>query len=150
MKGKTFEELRLFGRDVHRKTLLHRVVEAFVQSTLEKVALPFEESAIAVRAHGLHDADVDEPGEKRGEFLLVHLRVLVDGVQVAVEQLVAQGERQVGLRVEEQRGQVVLQRAFAPALIIQEVGLAGAQHHIAGLEIAIEKIVVTGTQQELG
>ena len=42
-----------------------------------------------------------------------------------------------------------MQRAFAAALIIQEKWLAVAQHDVARLEIAIEKIIAAGAQQEL-
>jgi len=50
-----------------------------------------------------------------------------------------------------------LQRAFAATLIVEEKGLAfgqhsttrhSAKHDVAGLEVAIEKIVATGTQQK--
>jgi hypothetical protein len=41
-----------------------------------------------------------------------------------------------------------LQRAFAAALIVQEKWLAVAQHDVARLEIAIEKIIAVGAQQK--
>jgi hypothetical protein len=44
-----------------------------------------------------------------------------------VEQLLAQFRRQIGFAVVEKRGDVVLQRAFAAALVVDEVGLAAAQ-----------------------
>ena len=42
-----------------------------------------------------------------------------------------------------------MQRAFAAALVIQKKWLAVAQHDVARLEIAIEKIIAVGAQQEL-
>ena len=42
-----------------------------------------------------------------------------------------------------------MQRAFAAALIIQKIRLAVAQHDVARLEVAIEKIIAAGFQQEL-
>jgi hypothetical protein len=54
-----------------------------------------------------------------------------------LEQLLAQRRRQVGLGIEEQRRDVVLQRTAAPALIVEEIRAAADQHHIARLEVAI-------------
>jgi len=65
-----------------------------------------------------------------------------------VEQLLAQLRRQVGLAVEEQGGDVVMQRAFAAALVVEEVWLAVDEHHVARLEIPIEKIIAAGSQQK--
>ena len=67
-----------------------------------------------------------------------------------VEQLLAQLRRQIGLAVEEQGGDVVLQRALAAALVVEEQRLPVAQHDVARLEIAIEKIIVIGAEQKLG
>src|SRR4029077_17761391 len=52
------------------------------------------------------------------------------------------------LGVEQKGSDVVLQRALAPALIVHEKWLSIPQHHIAGLEGAIQKIVARRTQQE--
>ena len=65
-----------------------------------------------------------------------------------IEQLLAQVRRQVGLGVVQKRSDIVLQRAFAAALIVEEKRLAVAQHDVAGLEIAIEKIIAAGAQQK--
>ena len=67
-----------------------------------------------------------------------------------IEQLLAQRGRKVGLGVVQKGSDVVLQGSLAAALIIEEIGLAVAQHDVAGLEIAIEKIIAGGVQQELG
>ena len=67
---------------------------------------------------------------------------------IMIEQLLAQCGRQVGLGVVEKRSDVVLQRAFAAALIIEEKRLAVAQHDVARLKIAIEKVVAVGGEQE--
>src|SRR6266481_8327493 len=69
-----------------------------------------------------------------------------------IEQLLAQIRGQVGLGVIQKRSNIVLQRTFAAALIVEEKGLVFvqnfAQHDVAGLEVAIEKIVAAGAQQE--
>ena len=73
-----------------------------------------------------------------------------EAVEIVVEQLLAQRGRQIGLAVVEQRGDVVLQRAFAAALVVEKPRLAVAQHDVARLKIAIEKIIAIGGEQELG
>ena len=67
-----------------------------------------------------------------------------------VEQLLAQSGRQIGLAVVEQRGNVVVQRAFAATLVVEKPRTAIAQHHVARLKIAIEKIIVRRSEQQLG
>ena len=70
-------------------------------------------------------------------------------VEIVIEQLLAQLRRQIGLAVVEQRSDVVLQRAFAAALVVEKKRLAVAQHDVARLKIAIEKIIAIGAQQKL-
>ena len=65
-----------------------------------------------------------------------------------IEQLLAQFRRQISLGVVQERSNVVLQRALAAALIVEEEWLAVTQHDVAGLEIAIQKVIVLGAQQE--
>ncbi len=60
-----------------------------------------------------------------------------------IEQLLAQLRRQIGLGIIQKRGDVVLQRALAPALVVEEVRLTVAQHDVARLKIAIEKVVAS-------
>src|SRR5258708_12523635 len=52
--------------------------------------------------------------------------------------------------MEEQRGNVVLQRALAATLIVQKKGLPLVQHHVSGLEITVKKIVAGRLQEEIG
>src|SRR5262245_40553459 len=66
-----------------------------------------------------------------------------------VQKLLPQFRRQIGLGIVEQGSDVILQGTLSPTLIINEVGLAPGQHHIARLEVAIEKVIVRRTQQEL-
>ena len=65
-----------------------------------------------------------------------------EAVEIVVEQFLAQLRRQIGLAIVEQRSDVVLQRAFAAALVVEKIRLPAAQHHIARLKIPIEKIIV--------
>ena len=62
-------------------------------------------------------------------------------IEVVIEQLLAQFRRQIGLRVIQKRSNVILQRAFAAALIIQKEWMAVAQHDVARLKIPIEKVI---------
>jgi len=43
-----------------------------------------------------------------------------------------------------------LQGAFAAALVVEEVRLAVAQHDVAGLKIAVEKIISRGAEKKIG
>src|ERR1039457_4655136 len=77
-----------------------------------------------------------------------------------IEQLLAQLRGQVGFGIVQKRSDIVLQRAFAAALIVEKKRLVFcrifvrnvvqnfAQHDVAGLEITIEKIIAAGDQQE--
>src|SRR5208337_152073 len=73
-------------------------------------------------------------------------------VEIMIEQLLAQVRGQVGLGVVQKRSDIVLQRAFASALIVQKKWLVlvqnFAQHDVARLEIAIEKIIAAGAQRK--
>src|SRR6202035_501585 len=65
-----------------------------------------------------------------------------------IQQLLPQLRRKIGLGVVEKRGNVILQRTLAPALIVEEKWLSMAQHDIARLDIPIQKIVPSRTQQK--
>src|SRR5215467_10516737 len=67
-----------------------------------------------------------------------------------MQQLLAQLGRQIGLGVIEKRGDVVLQSALAPALVIEKKRLPLTQHDVARLKIAIQKIVAVRGQQKAG
>src|SRR6202158_3641429 len=67
-----------------------------------------------------------------------------------IEELLAEFGGQVGLGIVQKRGDVVLQSAFAAALIVHKKGIAIAQQDVAGLEVAVEKVIAGGAQQEFG
>src|SRR5580658_1680733 len=70
------------------------------------------------------------------------------------EELLAQVGSQVGFGVIQKRRNVVLQRTFAAALVVKKKWLdvascrRFAEHDVAGLEVAVEKIIAPGIQQE--
>src|SRR5215472_13796740 len=112
-----------------------------VGHALQEVGTAFEKAAIAVSAERLHDANVNIGVVIAQEGFAIYRDEVSERAKVVVKKVLAEFGRQVGLSVEEQRGDVVLQRAFAPTLVVYEIGLAVAQHDVAGLKIAIEKIV---------
>ena len=120
-----------------------------VGHALQKMSFALVEAAKSVSAQRLHDADVNVGVVVLHEHFAIELDETGQRVEIVIEQLLAQLRRQIGLGVVEKRRDVVLQRAFAAALIIQKKWLAVAQHDVARLEIAIEKIIAVGAQQEL-
>jgi len=70
------------------------------------------------------------------EGLAVKLYVMAKRVEIMIEQVLAHVRRQISLGIKQQRRNVILQRAFAPALVIHEKRLAAAQQ--AGKKFADE------------
>ena len=120
-----------------------------VWHALKKVGLALIEPPVAIGSQGLHDADVNERVIVLHEGFAVNRDETGEAVEIVVEQFLAQLRRQIGLAIEQERRDVVLQRAFAAALVVQKKRLTVAQHDIARLEIPIEKIIVAGGEQKL-
>ncbi len=89
------------------------------------------EAAKAISAQRLHDADINVGVVVLHERFAIQLDETGKRVEIVIEQLLAQLRRQIGLAIVQKRGDVVLQRAFAAALVIQEKWLAVAQHDVA-------------------
>ena len=91
-----------------------------VGNGLEEVGFALVEAAETVCAEGLHDADVDVG------VVVLHECGAIDGdecgeaVEVVIEKLLAQCGRQIGLSVVEKGSDVVLKRAFAASLVVEE------------------------------
>ena len=64
--------------------------------------------------------------------------------------MLAQVRRQIGLGIVQKRGDIVLQRAFAAALIVHKEWAPVAQHDVARLKIPIQKVITAGAEQKLG
>ena len=78
-------------------------------------------AAKAIRAQRLHDADVHVGVKVPHEHFAIKLGdETCKLVEVVIEQLLAQLRRQIGLGIVQKRRDVILQRAFAAALVIQE------------------------------
>src|ERR1041384_6107498 len=81
----------------------------------------FEETAVAVCAKRLHDADINVSVVIAKEGFAVEVDESRESVEIVIEKLLAQGGREVGLGVKKKRGDIVLQRTFAAALVIHEI-----------------------------
>ena len=93
-------------------------------TTLEEMRLALVEAAKTVCAEGLHDADVDVGVVVLHECGAIDRDECSEAVEVMIQKFLAQRGRQVSLSVVEKGSDVVLQCAFAAALVVQEVRFA--------------------------
>ncbi len=114
------------------------------------MSFAFVEAAETVGAKGLHNADVDVGVVMAQEGFAIDADKFLERAKIVVEKLLAKVGREIGFGVVEKRGDVVLKRAFAAALIINEEGLAIAKQDVARLKIAVEKIIARGAEQKIG
>ena len=115
---------------------------------LQKMRLALIKSPETIGSEGLQNAHINVGVIVLHEGFAIDWDVTFQAVEIVVEQLLAQLRRQISLAIVEQRSNVVLQRAFASALVVEKKRLAAAQHHIARLEVAVEKIIGFGGQQK--
>jgi hypothetical protein len=108
----------------------------------------FVEAAETVGAEGLHDADVDVSVVMADESFAVHGDKFFERAKIVVEKLLAEVGREIGFGVVEERGDIVLESASAAALIVDEIRLAVTEQDVAGLEVAVEKIIARGAEEE--
>src|ERR1700686_5473888 len=108
-------------------------------------------AAKSISAQGLHDADLNVGVVMLHERGAIEIDETGQAIEIMIEQLLAKIGGQVGLGIIQKRSDIVLQCALAAALIVQEKWLVfvqdSAQHNVAGLEVAIEKIIAAGAQQ---
>jgi len=121
-----------------------------VRDALEEVDFAFEEAAKAVSAERLHDANVDVGIKMLKEGGAVEREEAGEAVEIVIEELLAEFGGEIGFGIVEERGDVILESAFAAALVVDEKGIAIAEHDVAGLEVAIEEIVAWGGEEEFG
>src|SRR5256884_3782461 len=109
-------------------------------------------AAKSVSAQGLHDANVNVGVVMLHERGTIEIDQTGQAIEIMIEQLLAQFGGQIGFSVVQKRSNIVLQRTFAAALIVEEKWLVFvqnfAQHDVAGLEIPIKKIITAGAQQQ--
>src|SRR6266478_4216697 len=97
-----------------------------VGHALEKMSFAFVEAAKTVGAQCLQDADVNIGVVVPQESFAVYLDKAGKAVEIMIEELLAELGREVGLGIVQERGDVVLQSAFASALIVDKKGIAVA------------------------
>src|SRR5258708_33379326 len=97
----------------------------------------FEETAKTVSTEGLHDADVNVGIVVAEESFAIEGDEAGKGVEIVIEELLAQIGREVGLGVVQKRSDVRLESAFWAALVRQGKRNARDQHDCAGLEVDV-------------
>src|SRR5437899_1404877 len=110
----------------------------------------FEETAKTVSTEGLHDADVNVGVVVAEESFAIERDEAGKPIEIMIEELLAKIGREVSLGVIQERSDVILQGAFATALVVDKKGITVAQHDVAGLEVAVEKIIARGTEKKFG
>ena len=121
-----------------------------VGHALQEADLSLEEAPVAVGAHRLHDPHEHVSAVVLAKGVPVHRQVALQGVQVVDEELLPHGLREGGLGVVQEGRDVVLQRSLPPALVVDEPGLAVAQHDVPRLEVPVQEVAAVGRQQEGG
>src|ERR1700677_1145705 len=111
--------------------------------------LPLVKSAKPVSPQRLQDANINICVKIVQKIGALDFYKITESVDIKIQQLLAQLQWQIGLGIVQKGSDVILQRAFAPALIIQEKRLPALQHDIARLEVAIHEIVAVGAQQKI-
>src|SRR5712664_4311035 len=114
------------------------------------MSLALVKAAKTVGAQGLQDANVNVGIKVLHECRAIQLDETGKPVEIVIEELLAEFGGQVGLGIVQERSDVILQSAFAAALVIHKKGIAVAQHDVAGLEVAVEKVIARGGQEEFG
>jgi hypothetical protein len=121
-----------------------------VGDALEEVGFAFVEAAETVGAESLEDSNVNVGVEMLHEGGAIEIDVASEFIEIVIEKLLTKLGREIGLGVVEERGDVVLESALAAALIVNEEGLAVTEHDVAGLKIAVEKIIARGAEKKIG
>src|SRR5882724_7311520 len=119
-----------------------------VGHALEEMGFALIKAAKTVGAQCLQDADVNIGIVVPQESFAVYLDKAGKAVEIVIEELLTELGRQVGLGIVQERGDVVLQSTFASALIIHKKGIAVAQQDVAGLEVAVEKVIERSPQKK--
>src|SRR6266705_2284579 len=107
-------------------------------------------AAKTIGAERLQDANVDVGVVVAMEGFAIESDETREPVKIMIEKLLAEIRRQVGLGIVQERGDVILQSAFAAAVIFHEKGIAIAQQDVAGLKITIKKVIAGGAQEKFG
>src|SRR5260221_10719604 len=108
---------------------------------LQEMLFALVKTAKSIGAESLHDTDVNVGIVKLHEHGAIEIEETSQAIEIVIEQLLAQLGGQIGLGIIQKRSNIILQHAFAAALVGQEKGRAFAQNcaqnDVAGLEVAI-------------
>src|SRR5260370_13233102 len=121
-----------------------------VGHALQEMSPAFEETAKTVSTEGLHDADINVGIVMAEETFAIERDEAGKPIEIMIEELLAQIGRELGLGIVQKRSDVVLEGTSAATLIVNEEGVAVAQHDVAGLEVAVEKIIARCAEKKFG
>src|SRR5690348_6825643 len=107
----------------------------------------FIKAAKTISAERLHDANVNVGVVVAQQGLAIEWDETAQRVKIVMEKLLAELGWEIDLGVIQERGDVVLQSAFAASLIVNEIGIAVARKDVAGLRVAIEKTIARGAEK---
>src|SRR2546430_14552613 len=110
----------------------------------------FIKAAKTISTERLHDANVNVGVVVAQEGFAIEGDETAQRVKIMIEKPLAEVGWEIGLGVIQERGNVILQSAFAATLIVDEIRIAVAQKDVAGLKVAIEKIIARGAEKEFG
>src|SRR5260221_13061785 len=77
-------------------------------------------TAKSIGAESLHDTDVNVGIVKLHEHGAIEIEETSQAIEIVIEQLLAQLGGQIGLGIIQKRRNIILQRAFSAALVVQE------------------------------
>ena len=117
--------------------------------TLYEVGLLLEVTAETIGTQHLHGAEQYEVAKLGIEISLVHGLVLAQGVDVFLQQLLAQAVGIVCFGLPQEGGNVVVDRTFASALEVDEPRLAVLYHNVTALEVAVHEGGGAATEQHV-
>src|SRR6185312_3785299 len=146
-RGKRAEQRRQPDWQLHIIQQPLEILER-IGNALQEMRLAFIKSTKTVCAQRLHQANINERIVMMHEIRGRNVHEFAQAVQVVVQQPLAQRGRQIRLSIIEKRRNVILQRALAAALIIEEKRPALRQHDVARLEVTIKEIVARRRQQK--
>src|SRR5256886_2255719 len=110
----------------------------------------FVKTAETVGTERLENSGVDVSVVVLEKSVAIDLGVFGDAIEIVIEKLLTEFGREIGLCVEEERGQIVLECAFAAALIVEKIGFAVAKHDVTGLKVAVEEKIAFGAEKKFG
>src|SRR5579862_8938703 len=120
-----------------------------IRNTLQKVCFTLVKSAKPISTKRLHNAHINVSVVVAQKSFAIEVNVVRKPVEIMIQQLLAEFRRQVCLGIEQERGNVILQRTLASALVVHKIGLPIAQHDVSGLKVTIQKVVARSLEQKI-